>query len=337
MSRGVFVAALFGLGGCQILLGIESREVFEGDAGAPEALPSPDSATLPDGAPGTPDGGDGGDAGLPSDAGAFPNVVEQGDVVAFTPDSLEYEPNGQITAWRDVVSGTRKAENHSFGASSSPSSLGSAPFVATVGGRRCADFSYGALLRLADDGFLYPGSGDYSVVAVVQPSAVLDDGDYGRVAVARAAMTGPKYTNDWQYSYRGYALLTEYRRLDLTSRASERRYAARLLADRETQSGVEVAEPTARPPSAPETLEAVALQMTGGKLYLHVGAETHGGLVTSISPPTKNDLLLGKVDTDDDYAATGFKGKLCVVIVHHGVESPEHVRARLATLRAAFR
>jgi hypothetical protein len=330
MSRGVFVAALFVLGGCQLLLGIESREVFEGDAGAPEALPSPDSATLPDGAPGTPDGGDGGDAGLPSDAGAFPNVVEQGDVVAFTPDSLEYEPNGQITAWRDVVSGTRKATK--------AEKAESFPFVVTAGGRRCAELGRGALLVLKDEGDLDPkkAGGELSVLAVVQPSAELNTGDFGRAVIARARTTDPPTVdNQWHYAYRGYALFTEYRSLDRGTTIDPRRYAARLEADLST--GIELVEPSGRPSSAPEELEAVALQLTSSQLHLHVGARTHSRPVPEVTQPDQADLLIGKVDSDTDFTATGFKGKLCAVIVHHGVESPEHVRARLATLRAAFR
>lgn len=331
MSRGVFVAALFGLGGCQLLLGIESRDVFEGDAGALEGGSSPDSAVLPDGGPIAPDGGDGGDAGLPWDGGAFPNVVEQGDVVAFTPDSLEYEPNGQITAWRDVVSGTRKATN-----TSSP--RGAPPFVASVGGRPCAEFSAGSLLTLVDDGSLYPRNGELTVLAIVKPSAVLDTGSFGRVALARTISTDDASVEGWHYSYRGYALLSEYRPIDRTLRVSERKFAARLEATVGTGTGFELAEPTARPEKAPEELEAVALQVSAEKLYLHVGAQTYGPqLGAGTAQPPKADLLFGKVDSDADFEATGFKGKLCAVIVHHGVETPEHVRARLATLRAAFR
>lgn len=328
MSRGVFVAALFVLGGCQLLLGIESREVFEGDAGAPEAGPSPDSSGLPDGAPVTPDGGDGGDTGLPWDAGAFPNVVEPGDVVAFTPDSLEYEPNGQITAWRDVVSANRRATN--------AANATSAPFVATAGGRRCAELGRGALLVLKDKGDLDPkkAGGELSVLAVVQPSAMLNDGEFGRAVVARAQTTDLP-TNEWHYAYRGYALFTEYRSLDRGTTIDPRRYAARLEADLST--GIELVEPSGRPSSAPEELEAVALQVTASQLHLHVGTRTHSMPVPSVTQPDQADLLIGKVDSDTDFTATGFKGKLCVVIVHHGVESPEHVRARLATLRAAFR
>lgn len=322
---GLALGALLGLGGCQLLLGIDSREAREVDAGTPEAG-APDAASA-DASTQDADAGldvDGGD-GAPSST--FPSAIV-GDVVALTPDSIVAEPSGEITAWRDVVSGTRKAESRSLAASS--------PLVAMVGGRRCADFSRGSLLVLADDGVLHPPSGEYSVLAVAQPSATLDNGDFGRAAVARTASTGTP-AGTWYYSYRGYALFTEFRRLDRTSTESERKYAARLEASLETQSGVEVAEPTARAKAAPEELEAVALHVTGGKLYLHVGAQTYGPIAGSTAQPLKADLLLGKVDADDDYSATGFKGKLCAVVVHHGPQTTAEVVGRLATLRAAFR
>lgn len=325
---GLSLGLLLGVGGCQLLLGIDSREARAVDAGAAEAsaldAAAADASTPDADAGAAADVADGGDGAPPS---TFPAAIA-GDVVALTPDSIVAEPSGEITAWRDVVSGTRKAESRSLAAS--------APLVAMVGGRRCADFSRGSLLVLADDGFLSSPSGETSVLAVVQPSATLDSGDFGRAAVARTVSTGAP-AGTWYYSYRGYALFTEFRRLDRTSTESERKYAARLEASLETQSGVEVAEPTARPKGAPEELEAVALHVTGGQLYLHVGAQTYGPVAGSTAQPAKADLLLGKVDADDDYSATGFKGKLCAVVVHHGPQTTAEVRARLATLRAAFR
>lgn len=320
-------AATFAVGACQLLVGIDSRDARTNDGGAAEAAPSVDASPLSEaGADAATKDADEGDVVDGASSGTFPGLVA-GDVVAFTPDSIVAEPSGEITAWRDVVSGTRKAESRSL--------AGAAPLVATVGARRCASFTRGSLLALADDGFLSPPSGEYAVLAVVQPSSTLDVGDFGRAAVARTLPTGSP-AGTWYYSYRGYALFTEFRRIDRTSTESERKYAARLEASLETQSGVEVVEPIARAKSAPEELEAVALHVTGGKLYLHVGAQTHGPLAASSAQPTKADLLLGKVDADDDYSATGFKGILCAVVVHHGAQTPAEIRARLATLRAAF-
>ena len=97
----------------------------------------------------------------------------------------------------------------------------------------------------------YPSAGDLTVLAVVKPSAVLDKGSFGRVALARTISTDDASTEGWHYSYRGYALLSEYRAIDRTSPVSERKYAARLEATLATGTGFEVAEPSARPRKTP--------------------------------------------------------------------------------------
>lgn len=303
--------------GCQLLLGIDSRAVNEApDGGSLEGGPR----ELPDGF--VVDGSRDALADVPSqEGGAF--AVRTGDIVVLEPSSIQTGTNGGFEAWKDRTNETRKAT--AWRKTTSPS-------VTQEGTESCVAFQGGDFLAMDDDGSLDPGSQDFSVLAIVKPRTGAN-GDFGSVPVARAESIGTVVNQGWRYSYRGFALMTEHSRVD--NKMVTPRFAARLHANYESLAVDEVVEPRERPSEEWAKVTATALQRIGGKVYLHVGEAVHEASAEAVQPK-KAALLIGKVDIDDDYVATAYKGLVCAVVLHHGPETTAAVQTRLKAMRLAF-
>ncbi len=322
--------AVLALAGCQLLLGIETRAVdadggaFGGGALDGGALDGGDGSSADDGP--RPEAStvslsdaklDDVDATGPS--GAF--APRTGDVVVLEPGSIQTTTRGELETWNDRTAGsTRRAVAN-----------GTAPAVTSVGGLRCLSFNGGEYLRMIDDGTLGPGESDFSVLVILKPDGGPIRNNHGSIPVARAESTGITQPGGWRYSYRGFALMTEVS--DVDTRVSKR-FSARLAIDYEAKSVSEVLEPT-RPLAEHSRLTATALQRMGDKLYLHVDRSIHEAIATGVQP-AKANLLVGKVDEDDDLVATAYRGLVCAVVLHHGPETVGAVQARLAAMRSAF-
>ncbi len=306
--------------GCQLLLGIESRQAAQDpEAGLDSGQPPEDSGGRLDGATEALPPGEAGDTDAPSNDPLAPRA---GDVVVLEPGSIRASATRTFEAWADRTSNRVAIP-----------ATGTVPGLVKLGDRSCVTFSGGDYLRLADDGALDPASNDFSLIAVVQPSiAGTGKSTFGSIAVARAEPVGPVASPpDWRYSYRGMALMTEHADPVL---GTTKRFSARLEYVHDPKSITEVFEPL-RLPSDYGSLTVAAVQRRGTKLYLHVNGQLHETSATT-AQPARAPLLVGKVDEDSDLEATTYRGLVCAVVYHVGSEATADVASRLSAIRALF-